>query len=61
MRRILSLSLALVLTACGEDNRQAGGVTRGEADALDDAAAMVEQQRPPAEAPQPAPAALPSS
>lgn len=60
MRRILLTSLALALTACGDDNREAGGVTKSEAEALDQAAEMVEQSRPPVEAPQPAPAAEPS-
>lgn len=37
---------ALALAACGDDARQAGGVSKSEAEALDDAAEMVEQQRP---------------
>ncbi|MBN8501551.1 MAG: hypothetical protein J0M19_10425 [Sphingomonadales bacterium] len=44
------LATVLLLAACGDDTREAGGVTRGEADALDDAAEMVEQQRLPADA-----------
>lgn len=61
MRLIPLLSAVLLLTACGDDAREAGGVTRSEAEALDDAAEMVEQQRLPvdavatAPAPQPAP------
>lgn len=54
MRTIPALTLALLLSACGDDPRQAGGVTKSEADALDDAAEMVEQQRLPAEAIAPA-------
>ncbi|MBP6363848.1 MAG: hypothetical protein KA329_10065 [Novosphingobium sp.] len=50
MRRLSVLIIALSLTACSDDTRTAGGVTKGEADALDDAAAMVEEQRPPADA-----------
>lgn len=49
MRRLSTLILALSLAACSDDTRTAGGVTKGEAEALDDAAAMVEQQRLPAE------------
>ena len=49
MRRLSTLILALSLAACSDDNRTAGGVTKGEAEALDDAAEMVEQQRLPAE------------
>lgn len=61
MRKILLPALVLLLAACGDDNRTAGGVTKSEADALDDAAEMVEQQRLPAEAAQPpAPSAAPS-
>jgi hypothetical protein len=61
MRRLLALSFALALAGCGADNRQAGGVTKGEADALDDAAEMVEQSRPPVDAPQPAQSGQPSN
>ncbi len=50
MRIVPVLTLALLLAACGNDTRTAGGVTKGEADALDDAAAMVEEQRLPADA-----------
>lgn len=50
MRTIPLLTFALLLAACGADTREAGGVTKSEADALDDAAEMVEQQRLPAEA-----------
>ncbi len=50
MRKILLLAFALSLTGCGDDNRTAGGVSKSEADALDDAAEMVEQQRLPADA-----------
>jgi hypothetical protein len=46
MRSIPLLTLALLLAA--------GGVTKSEADALDDAAEMVEQQRLPADAVTPA-------
>ncbi len=54
MRSIPLLILALLLAACGDDTREAGGVTKSEADALDDAAEMVEQQRLPADAVAPA-------
>lgn len=58
MRRLpLSLCL-LALAACGKSDTDPGpgGVTMGEARALDEAAAMLDQRRPPAEALQPAPA-----
>ena len=50
---------ALMLAGCGNDNDPGpGGVTVGEARALDDAAEMLEEQRLPAEAvPTPTPAA----
>jgi hypothetical protein len=50
MRTLPLVVIALALAACSDDTRTAGGVTKGEADALDDAAAMVEQQRLPADA-----------
>lgn len=50
MRFLPALIITLSLAACSDDTRTAGGVTKGEADALDDAAAMVEEQRLPAEA-----------
>ena len=50
MRALPLILIALSLAACSDDTRTAGGVTKGEAEALDDAAAMVEQQRLPADA-----------
>jgi predicted small secreted protein len=50
MRYAPILILSLLLAACGNDTRTAGGVTKVEAGALDDAAAMVEEQRLPADA-----------
>lgn len=52
MKLAAALTLSLLLAACGstDDARKAGGVTAGEAKALDDAAAMVEAKRLPAEA-----------
>lgn len=47
MRWILPLMLGLVLAGCGQDERQAGGVTRAQADALDEAAARLEASRVP--------------
>lgn len=47
MNRTLILPLALLLSSCGDDDRQAGGVTTDEAKALDEAAEMVAEQRPP--------------
>lgn len=60
MRWTVPLSLALALAACGDDNRQAGGVTKSEAEALDDAAEMVEQSRPPLDNPAPAASSEPA-
>ena len=55
MRMIPLLTFALLLAACGADTREAGGVTKSEAEALDDAAEMIEQQRLPVEAMTPPP------
>lgn len=56
---------ALTLAGCGNDNDSGpGGVTVGEARALDEAAEMLEQQRLPDAAsatPTPSPAAEPST
>jgi hypothetical protein len=58
---LLACAAALALAGCGNDNDPGpGGVTAGEARALDDAAEMLEQQRLPAEA-SPAAAALPAA
>lgn len=44
------LMAALALSACGSDaDPGPGGVTVGEARALDEAAAMLDERRPPAE------------
>lgn len=72
MRTRLLLPLLLVLASCSnaDDGRTAGGVSEDEAKALDEAAEMIEAQRPPAvpetgaqkvqPAAQPAPAAKPA-
>ena len=63
MRTTILLGLVMALTACGKpDNAPGpGGVTVGEARALDEAAEMIEAQRlPPAAVTQPAAAAQPS-
>jgi len=54
--------MLLALTACGDDNRTAGGVSEAEAKALDEAAEMLDQQNPPPVQPrqQAAPAATPA-
>lgn len=57
-RQLLSLAVLAFLAACGSDNREAGGVTPAEAEALDEAAQMLESERLPAEA-IPPPAAAP--
>ena len=45
-RHITAIALAAVLVACGggPNDPGVGGVTRGEADALNDAAAMLDDQ-----------------
>lgn len=58
MRSLVLLPALLVLAACGgADNREAGGVSPAEAEALDQAAEMLEAERLPVEAIPPAPAA----
>jgi len=53
--RILALAPLLVLAACGpsENDPGPGGVTVGEAKALDEAAEMIEQRRQPLPTPSP--------
>lgn len=51
MRRPLAISLALLLAACSGDGPDApGGVSEGEARALDAAAEMLDERRLPTEA-----------
>jgi hypothetical protein len=51
MRTLIALPALLVLAACGgSDSREAGGVSPAEAEALDQAAEMLEAERLPAEA-----------
>ncbi len=52
MRTFSVLALLAALSACGSGDGQSGpgGVTAGEAQALDDAAEMIEARRLPAEA-----------
>ena len=64
MRRVISLAAILLLAACGKADNEPGpgGVTVGEARALDEAAEMVEGQRLPPELVQPgAPASAPAA
>jgi hypothetical protein len=68
MKRTILLAAALLLTACGERDTDPGpgGVTVGEARALDEAAEMIEARRLPEEAlatgtPSPSPTASPSA
>ena len=69
MRSALALPIFLLLAACGaaDNDPGPGGVTVGEARALDEAAEMIEQRRlppealkPPADAPSPPAPASPS-
>lgn len=58
-RLLLAAGLPLALAACcSEGAREAGGVSPGEAEALEDAASMLDENRLPPEAL--APGALPS-
>lgn len=59
VRNVPILAALALLTACGDDTRTAGGVTKVEAEALDDAAEIIEQQRLPAEALRPGEAVQP--
>lgn len=62
MRKSCLLPALFVLAACGEaDNREAGGVSPAEAEALDQAAEMLEAERLPAEAIPPAPPPPPAA
>jgi len=68
MARALALIALAALAACSKSDNAPGpgGVTIGEARALDEAAEMIEQRRLPQEAlhpvsPSPAPSATPSS
>lgn len=51
-KAIVAMMALLALGACGKSDNDPGpgGVSVGEARALDEAAAMIEQRRPPAEA-----------
>jgi hypothetical protein len=55
--RLLLLCAALGVSACSKPDTAPGpgGVTMGEARALDEAAAMLDERRPPAQALQPSP------
>ena len=63
MRRLILLAMPLTLLACDKpDNAPGpGGVTVGEAKALDEAAEMIEAQRLPPEVLQGAPQAAPQA
>ena len=60
-RHAIALVLAAMLAACGpgENDPGPGGVTEGEAKALDDAAEMLDEQRSPADGGARVPAPLP--
>lgn len=63
MRRVISLAAILLLAACGKADNEPGpgGVTVGEARALDEAAEMIEGQRLPPELAQPPVAPQPTA
>lgn len=54
MKRIVLLVCLLALDACGKSDSDPGpgDVTAGEARALDQAAAMLDERKPPVEAPE---------
>lgn len=60
-RHAIAVALAVTLFACGpgENDPGPGGVTAGEAKALDEAAAMLDEQRSPAAGGARVPAPLP--
>jgi|GEM_PF-2337929 len=56
MRILAPALILLALAACSDETRTAGGVSEGEAEALDQAAEMLDQGNPPQVQPrQPAP------
>lgn len=60
MRTLVPALMLLALAACSDKTRTAGGVSEGEAEALDQAAEMLDQKNPPPiqprqAAPQPSP------
>ena len=59
--RAIAITLLALLAACGsgEDDPGPGGVTAGEAKALDEAAAMLDERRTPAAGAAQVPAPLP--
>lgn len=63
MARLIAPLLILALAACGQaDDPGPGGVTAGEAKALDEAAEMIEAQRLPADVLRmPSPATTPAT
>lgn len=63
LRLALALCFCAAISACGpgENDPGPGGVTAGEAKALDDAAAMLDDQRSPADGIARVPAPLPPS
>lgn len=61
MKRLFLLACVLALSACGKSDSDPGpgGVTVGEARALDQAAAMLDERRPPADALEPSQTQVP--
>lgn len=47
MRTLVPALMLLALAACSDENRTAGGVSEGEAEALDQAAEMLDQDSAP--------------